>query len=81
MPFVGDAGRSKSQAMERHYKFKVGERVFYHPKDRSRGGRIGPFRVVAIIQQPDSEILYEIKNRSRELLARADELKLALARR
>ena len=26
-------------------------------------------------------ILYEIKNRSRKLLARADELKLALARR
>jgi hypothetical protein len=73
--FVAIAGRS-----ERRYRFKVGQEVFYHPKGQPRG-RIGPFRVVAIIHQPDSEILYEIKNRSRKLLARADELKLALARR
>jgi hypothetical protein len=59
------------------YSFKIGQRVFYHAKDRPSGARTGPFTIVGMVRQPDGEILYRIKSRTHEHLAHQKELKLS----
>ena len=61
------------------YTFKIGQQVYYRAQG-PRGGRTGPYTVVGLVRQPEGGILYRIKSRTQEQLARAGELKLALVR-
>ena len=66
--------------MER-YTFKVRQRVHYYPEGRASKKMTGPWTVLGVLKQPDDgEVRYRIKNRSTELVAREEDLKLVLRR-
>ena len=68
--------------MERTWhRFRVRQRVHYYPEGRASKKLTGPWTVLGVVKQPDDgEVRYRIKNRSTELVAREEDLKLVLRR-
>jgi hypothetical protein len=72
------------------HAFEIGQQVYHHSGGLPGGKRTGPYTIIGRVRsyttegrlrQPDGTILYRIKSSTREQLAEASELKLALRRK